>query len=347
MSNRIIDSLEDKTWDEFVSRHPEGTIFHTSNWARVIHLTYGYKPCFLISETPGEIKAAIPFFILRLRKKRLVCLPFTDECSPLFTTEKELDDMVSIIIKMMNEGGIKNVEIRGGRVDLANRVIFKKYSYYKLFHLNLTPGLAQLWRNFKPKSIRYPIKKAQNCGVTVIKSSHIDDLKIFYKLNLLTRKKHGVVPQPYKFFYNIKREIFDKGYGFILIARYQDKPIAGSIFFTYKDKIYHKFNASHPDYLKYQPNHLILWEAIQWAVKNELSLLDLGRTSPDNEGLIAFKRHWGAKEIELSYYYWPEIKGASATKESSLKYKIASSVLKRTPIPILKIAGNLLYKHFG
>ncbi len=341
--------LSDNRWDEFVYKHPNGLVFHTSHWARVIQNTYGYQPYFLVCEGDGKIKAGIPFFLVKnsFGYTRLVCLPFTDMCTPLFNTHKDLENDISKLIKMSQDGIVHHIEIRGSNVDLSKEFDFKPYNYYKLFRLNIGCSLDLLWKNFKQKSIRYPIKKAQRYGVKIVKSVEATGMEIFYKLNLFTRRKHGVIPQPYRFFKNILTEIFNQGLGFLLIAQYGKTPIGASIFFTFKDTIYHKFNASNSNYLEYQPNHLILWHAIQWAVENGYKTLDLGRTSPDNQGLMAFKRHWGAEEIDLPYYYWPEIRGISATKESSKKYKIASSVLRKMPIPILKISGNLLYKYFG
>jgi len=351
MQVEIIDPSKDKRWDELVWNHPEGTIFHTSNWARVIQKSYGYQPYYCLYED-DSIRAVFPAFLIpgKIWGKRLVCLPFTDECAPLFASHQNIVDngnIILTIVKMIKSEKIKGIEIRGGNEYLLKNNDFVPLNYYKLFRLNLSPGLNLLWQKFKQKSVRYPIKKAQKLGIEVVHSDNLEGMASFYKLNLLTRKKHGVLPQPYNFFFNIYQEIINKGLGFILIAYYKSLPIASSIFFIYKKMIYHKFNASDINYLRHQPNHLILWTAIQWAVENGYGIFDLGRTSPDNKGLMLFKRHWGAQEFDLPYYYWPEIKGTSATKESSLKYKIASSVLRKTPISILKIAGNLFYKHLG
>lgn len=350
MKIKIIDPSTDKRWDEFVADHPAGTVFHTSNWARVIQRTYGYKPYYFILEDSEEkIKAGLPSFLIThwLTGNRLICLPFTDECSPIITHEQNVDIVIFTIVKMIKERKLNYVEIRGGKADFLNSFNFENHNYYKLFRLNLFCGIDNLWKGFKQKSIRYPIKKAQATNLKIENRNAENDMQIFYKLNLLTRQKHGIIPQPYRFFKNIYQELIIKKLAFLLIAQYKGKPVAASIFFLYKDTIYHKFNASDTNYLKYQPNHLILWEAIKYGVKMDYKYLDLGRTSPDNWGLMSFKRHWGAQEIDLPYYYWPKIKGAAATKERDMRYRIVSSVLKRTPASILKITGNLFYKHLG
>lgn len=349
MEIKIIDPSIDERWDEFVRNHPGGTIFHTTKWAGVLQKTYSYKPCFFAAEQDGKFRAGFPFFIIKnfFSGSRLVALPFTDDCPPLFICPEDLKGIIFTITKMIKEICVQNVEIRTGYFNLFNEFNLKPYFYYKKFYLDLKPGLNFLWKRFKQKSIRYPIKKAQNYGVEISHSRDKEDVLLFYKLNLLTRKKHGVFPQPYKFFLNIHQKLLSSDYGFMLIAYYRNRPIAASIFFTYNHIIHHKFNASDPNYLRYQPNHLILWTAIQWAVENGYKIMDLGRTAPDNIGLMAFKRHWGAKEFDLPYYYWPNIRGASSTKESNVKYRIASSIISRTPLPVLKFAGHFFYKYFG
>lgn len=342
---------EEKRWNEFIESHNLGTVFHTSHWAKVIQKTYGFEPLFFIN-TDGDIKFGFPFFLIRnkIRCTRLVCLPFTDECPPLLIPElntKGKEMTISAILETIKKERIKQIEIRGGEKDLLTKASFVGYNYYRKFYLDLSKGIDLLWKGFKQKSIRYPIKKAQSYGIRIAHSTKSEDMTTFYKLNLLTRKKHGVLPQPYKFFLNIYQEIINKELGFISIAYYNSIPIASSIFFTYNKIIHYKYNASNVDYLRYQPNHLILWDVIQWGVTKSYKTLDLGRTTLDNKGLMSFKRHWGAQEFDLPYYYWPEIKGISGTKESSWKYRAASLVLRKTPIPILKIAGKLFYKHLG
>jgi hypothetical protein len=65
----------------------------------------------------------------------------------------------------------------------------------------------------------------------------------------------------------------------------------------------------------------------------------------DNEGLIAFKGHWGGAKRELVYYRYPatssETAAATPQMETALK---AFSVL---PDFCLTTAGKLLYRHIG
>ncbi len=346
---KIINPIKDARWDEFVKNHPEGTVFHLSNWAEVIYNTYQFKPYyFVIEDESGKINAGWPFFIIDngILGKKLISLPFTDYVNPLIDSEDDYQKFFEKIFEIYGNGEMNYIEMRGNSRDIE-ALGFKRNNYYKNFVLIINPDIETVWKNCKQKSVRYSIKKAEKMGVRIEKSKERNAIKTFYDLNILTRKKHGVIPQPYTFFENIWKFLISEGYGFVSIAFYKQIPIGASIFLEYKNKIYHKFNASDQNYIHLYPNYLILWDAVQYAHNKGIEYLDFGRTSPDNKGLMNFKRHWGAEEIDLPYYYYPEIRGTSTMKQSSLKYKIAAGILRKTPPKILIFLGNHLYRHLA
>ena len=172
-------------------------------------------------------------------------------------------------------------------------------------------------------------------------------MRAFYRLNVRTRRKHGVPPQPYRLFQNLWELWLSTGWGFLALAHRAGDLIAGSVFLTYKDTMVHKFNASDPEHLEHQPNHALLWYAIQWGCEHGTTRLDLGRTSPDNRGLMDFKRRWGAAQRPLSYFYFPSKRGAASTEESSLRYRMLRFVFQRSPLAALEAIGGALYRHLG
>ncbi len=350
MPVKIIDPSKDKRWDEFVTNHSQGTVFHLSNWARVLQKTYGYIPCyFILEDSDKKIKAGCPFFLVKswLTGNRLVCLPFTDACFPLVTSNEDIKSLFSAAIEKAKREKTDYIEVRGECPSvLLQNLHFENRTYYKLFKLDLSPGTDSLWKGLK-KTVRNPIRGAKRANLKIEKSETERGMRDFYLLNLATRKKHGIPPQPYDFFENIWHELILNGLGFVLLAKYKSIPIAGDVLLTHKDTIYDKFNASDNNYLKYRPNHLIQWHAIQHGCQNGFRYLDLGRTSPDNPGLISFKRRWGTEEIDLPYYYWPTVKGVTSTKQKSLKYRTITFVMQQTPTTISRVAGRLFYRHLG
>src|SRR5438045_8572700 len=57
---RIINPLCERDWDNWITSHPEATVFHSSAWARVLSEAYGHRPCYLRILTHGEPLALVP-----------------------------------------------------------------------------------------------------------------------------------------------------------------------------------------------------------------------------------------------------------------------------------------------
>ena len=350
MKLKTIDVFKAGRWDEFVATHPQGTAFHLSSWARVLQKTYRYIPYYVVLEDSGKrIRAGCPFFLIRswLTGSRLVCLPFTDVCYPLVTSGEDIKLLLSSTIERARKGEASYIEIRGQEANTCLRDLhFKNHRYYKGFRLDLSRGTESFWKGLH-KSTRRNIRIAEKMELRIEKGETEKDMRDFYFLNLATRRKHGVPSQPYDFFENIWRELILTRVAFMRLVKYKDISIAGGVFLTHRDTIYFKFNASNQSYLRYRTNDFLYWHIIQYGCESGYKFLDGGRTAPDNAGLITFKRNWGLQEKDLHYYYWPTVKGVTATKQGSLKYKIITSLLQQVPTNMSRVIGKLVCKHMG
>ena len=338
---------ETKKWDEFVASHPKGSPYHLSCWLRTLQETYSFEPLLYVDQDDsGDIIGVLPCFIIRslLTGSRLVSLPFSDYGGPLFKDQSGEKDVLREIIKE-HESSVKYIEIRSPLQESSG---FVCHNYYKGHILNLEVDLSALRKNIDKRTIQYSIRKAERAGIEIKEENNRHGIEEFFRLNMLTRKKHGVPFQPKKFFENLLDNMVLKGYAFILLAIYDSKAIAGSLFFKSNKIIHYKYNASDPDYLKKtSPNHSLTWHAIKQGCMEGYRFLDFGRTSPDNKGLMRYKEMWGTKTIDLPYFYYPQIRGASSTEESSLLYRMITGVWRSLPDPIIEKIGPMIYKHMG
>ena len=89
----------------------------------------------------------------------------------------------------------------------------------------------------------------------------------------------------------------------------------------------------------------MMWKAIKWCINNGFEKLSFGRTETENHGLLQFKRGWGAKEGFISYYKYDLAKDCYMADNDGIKSTY--SIFKMLPLPILRMTGNLLYRHVG
>jgi hypothetical protein len=174
-----------------------------------------------------------------------------------------------------------------------------------------------------------------------VREGALGDLKSFNQLNQETKRNLGVPAHPFHFLYNIYSGIGKLAK--LYLAEFDGRPIAGMLNLNFKDTIVYGYGASDRRYLKYQPNDILVWQAIEDGCSHGYKFFDFGRTTTENEGLRQFKRHWGTEELRLHYYYYPKIPSNSLTRGT--KYQLATKIWRRLPLFLSRLLSNLAFKH--
>jgi FemAB-related protein (PEP-CTERM system-associated) len=338
-------------WHNFVEQHAKGSFYHSQAWLDLLTKLYGYSVIPLTTtNTTGQITGFLPLCFMQspLTGRRLVSLPFSDYCSPLAVDELSTSNLIDQAIRLAHQQKVRYLELRTGTNEvLSKHPDLMEGNLYVRWLLPLNPDPDRVWASLR-KPIQRQIKKSKGLGVQVRIAQGPEDMAQYYQLHLLTRvKKHGVPAQPKRFFLELWESFANSGTVQLLLAEYQGTIIAGMILVTSGTTVKYAYGASDEHYLKLAPNDLLLWTAISWGCTNGYQTLDLGRTARDNQGLMEFKRRWGASEEPLPYYYYPHSAGMTATSESSWKYRMFTTCWKRLPPQIAGSLGGYLYKHLG
>jgi hypothetical protein len=174
-------------------------------------------------------------------------------------------------------------------------------------------------------------------------------MEVYYDLHCLTRRRHGLPPQPPHFFRFIQEIIITPGHGRLALARSADQWIAGAVYFEFGAKALYKFGASNPAFQHLRANNLLMWNAILHFRQKGLRELSLGRTDLGDTGLVQFKRGWGGNEFRAPYHrigIQKRIKSASGAERSGLA-RIRKKLVGRMPLRLLRWVGAVSYRHFG
>jgi len=218
----------------------------------------------------------------------------------------------------------------------------RSYSHHIL---DLSPGVETLFRNLR-ESTRRNIRKAEKEGVTVRFSSDLEAVQAYFRLHCLTRKRHGVPPQPWVFFVNIHKHLISGDKGFVSLAETQGKEIAGAVYLTFGKSALYKFGASDLSFQHLRANNSAMWAAIRRLDGSGFRTLSFGRTEPENQGLIQFKSGWGAVEESLSYYRY-DFDARDFISGNGKGPSGYEKVFQKLPEPALRLMGKVLYRHFG
>jgi hypothetical protein len=173
-----------------------------------------------------------------------------------------------------------------------------------------------------------------------------ESMRTFFNLHCGTRKRHGVPPQPWRFFVNIQRYLLSLGRGFIATARLGGRPLAAAVFLHDSRNALYKFGASNYADQQMRPNNLVMWAGMKHCMERGLATLNLGRTSLSNEGLRRFKLGLGAVEHETRYMKY-DFSAEQFVKDTDRAEGWQNRVFARLPLPALRLAGAVLYPHLS
>lgn len=346
-----IEPLQDPRWGKFLERHPRASVFHTPAWLEALRRTYGYVPVAYTTSLPGrELEDGVVLCQVDswVTGRRLVSLPFSDHCEPLVDGADEREAFLRALGKQSLDEGWRYLELRP-RTSLE-RVVAPLHSTESFcFHqLDLRPDCDTLFRGFHKSSTQRKIRRAVREGLTCQTASAGALLESFYSLNLLTRRRQGLPPQPRKWFRNLI-DCFGEALE-IRVAFRSSVPIAAILTLRYRDSLVFKYGCSNRQFHNLGGTQLLFWKAIQDAKCRGLRQFDLGRSEALNSGLIAFKDHWGATPSTLTYLR----SAAPGDNRSNFvpvaadwRLRLAKRIFTHTPNSFLPILGNLLYKHIG
>jgi CelD/BcsL family acetyltransferase involved in cellulose biosynthesis len=330
--------LTDPRWLPFVASSRAATAFHHPAWAEVLSATYGF-PAFAAALLEGaEIVAGAPVLEVRgpARGRRWISLPYTDSCAPLARTPVARESF----LRLLGDAGLKapTIELRA-RIDAVR---WHARADAVVHELDLVPDPEELRRRFSRSQVVRNIARAEREGVEVRSAAHPRDLETFYALHLATRRRQGVPVQPHAFFERIWADLIERGFGSILIAEVNGRPVATALFLAWNGTTIYKFGASDQAAWSKRPNHALFWSAISESCRRGDRRFDFGRSDLDNTGLRSFKDGWGA--IERPLVYSTLAPGGKGEREGVAR-RARRRVIRTAPEWFCRRLGESLYRY--
>jgi hypothetical protein len=340
----VVNPWTDPRWETIRQSAGSSTVFHQKEWARVLHDTYAFSPQYLLGDGDAAAgNAALPLMEIDswMTGKRGVSLPFTDECEPLSSDAGAFSKLFDAAVNHGRSRQWRSIEFRGGSKWLSA----PPSTSFLGHHLRLRSDIPAMF-NAVSSSGRRAIRKAEQSGLEVEFSTSLAALKAFYELLRKTRQRHGLPPQPFRFFENIQRNILSAEMGTIVLTRKGATAVAGAVFLHSGPTVIYKYGASDDAFQELRGNNLVMWRAIERYALQGYGTMDFGRTSLGNEGLRRFKLGWGSTEHPIHYYKYdlPTHRFTSSQDRASGWHARAFRMLPRS---VSQWIGAALYKHIA
>jgi hypothetical protein len=340
-----LNPLEDARWSTFVEGHPRASIFHTRGWLEATLRTYGYTPI-VYTTSPPAASLTNGIVLCRVRSwltgRRLVSVPFADHCDLLVERAEDWEPIFEVLRTSVETGTWKYVEIRPGSSSVPTPSAFRECASYCLHTLSLRPSLSEIFRGLHRSSTQSKIRRAER--ILDCEEGRSDALlEKFYRLHLLTRRRHRLPPQPIDWFRNLIACLGDKVT--ISLASKDGGAVGGIVTLRHGQTLVYKYGASDARFHSLGTMPLLFWNAIRSARECGLLQLDLGRSNLEDTGLLTFKDRLGAARSTLTYFKYA-VRGDRRSVDGRLM-RGARAVFAHMPDAVLVATGRLFYKHVG
>ena len=222
-----LNPLVDPRWDDLTAKHPKSSPFHRSGWLNALAQTYGYRPMVLTSTPPEEaLTDGIVFCEVKswITGNRLVSLPFADHVEPLVYDGVDSSSVADGMRSQCDEQNWKYVEIRPLSWEAPIDSPPARSQSYGFHTLSLEPSAEQLFRGLHKSCLQRRIRRAGHEQLFYERGHSARLISDFYRLQVITRRRHGLLPQPRTWFENLVE--YMRPNIEIRLARKDGKPIA-------------------------------------------------------------------------------------------------------------------------
>jgi FemAB-related protein (PEP-CTERM system-associated) len=340
----------DPRWDAFVLAHPAGTFFHLSIWREIISRSFGYEPIYLCATDSDRICGVLPLFLVKslLFGRSLVAMPVSVYGGAIATDIITAGILLDEAKRRAKERRVRYLEIRGN--PHGENVCVPEFNgkgacwcrkdLYVTFLSEISPtdegNLARI-----PRKQRRMVRQGDKNGLrSVFDNGRLRD---FYNVYAVSVRNLGTPVFGFSYFKNLV-EAFDEQCK-VLLIEYQDKVVAGVLFFFYKDQVLPYYAGALKEYLRLAPNDFMYWELMRYAASHGYKIFDFGR-SKEGTGSYDFKRHWGFEPKPLPYWYYsPNGHGIPDTSSVNPKLQWAIRIWRGLPLRVTKSIGPYIVKH--
>lgn len=346
MKYYALDPLLDRRWDDLVASHPRASVFHRSDWLKALAKTYGYRAVALTSTPPGKpLVDALVYCEIRswITGNRLVSLPFSDHADPLVNEDVNSLELKEWALAALSSGRWRHIELRPIRwKPHPGSGVMTSQSFW-LHTLSLEPSREQLFRNLHKSCVQRRVLRAERehlCYERCRSERALDD---FYRLVMMTRRRHRLLPQPRAWFSNLLSCMSSDAE--IRLARKDGVPVAAILTLRHRDAIVYKYGCSDERFHGTGAMPFLFWRLIEESKAEGAEEIDFGRTEVENGGLIGFKDHLGTSRFPLAYLRYPSDAAKTVTIAGPPSgARVLFSVL---PDMLSSRMGRLVYRHIG
>ncbi len=329
----------DPAWRDYVSTHPDRTVYHTLGWRDLLVETYGYSPSYLLAMDGETVAGALPLMRFKpfLGRRRITSLPFS-HWVPLLADGPAGAALLERAVGLAQKSSSQLIVKAPGALGPGFGTVLRNMDTT----VDLSPSIEDVWKRVVSAAQR-STRKAEKRGIVIRTEVTADGIEQYERLECETRKRQGAPPYPKGFFHRLFRLVEGAG---LFLAELEGAGVGGLVLLPSGRTLVYGYGGSNAAGQGAGANDLLTWRAIQHAKEQGFERYDFGTTPVHHESLLKFKEKWGGETIELPYSVWPATASAGP-KRDGRAVKLVSEILRRSPDAVFRTLGPWLLKQVG
>lgn len=323
-------------WDEFVLEHPQASACHRAAAVAIGQRAFGLETFYLsAADDAGRLTGVLPLVEQSsvIFGRFLSSIPFFTYGGVLARDPQVAAALAARAGELARERRAKHVELRHD-APLAGLGFAERLDKLSMV-LPLPADEAALSRQLGSK-LRSQIKRAERENPEILWGG-AELLGDFYQVFARSMHELGTPVYPRRFFdvtLEALRDVLE-----VLVVRVRGRAEAAAMMIRHGDRIEVPWAACSPEGKRGALNMRMYWEMLRRCVAQGARAFDFGRSTLDS-GTYRFKAQWGAKPLQLHWYYWlPEGAELPRLNHSNPKYELAARVWRRMPLWSANLIG--------
>jgi peptidoglycan pentaglycine glycine transferase (the first glycine) len=266
----VLLSSQDAAWDACLRELPGGHVLQSSTWG-AFKAAFGWRCRRLVVEDGGRIVAGAQCLF---RPLPIGCIGYVPK-GPVFNPQRpdHLEALLPALHDLARQAGAIFLKIEPPFDDCPDgHDLWTAHGFLPgvstvqprtTIVLDIAPDPDAILAQMKQKW-RYNIRLAARKGVTVRPATEAD-LPAFYRLMQVTGQRDGFAIHTAAYYAEAWRRLSGAGLAELLLAEYDGELLGGLFVTAFGRAATYMYGASSDRYRNLMPNHLLQWEAIQWA----------------------------------------------------------------------------------
>jgi CelD/BcsL family acetyltransferase involved in cellulose biosynthesis len=287
-------------WDDLVSESPEGTVFHTSAWARL--WTREWREArweAIVIEEGSRYVGAIGLIVRRRGLFESVdSMPFATYGGPIVRRGRDSAAIRRQLLEAYARRASRRFVLRsqlawyqGTRDELPERLHAEETFTHVL---PLASDYERVADGFSP-STRRLVRQSDESGLAIRPAETIEDVKLFHDIAVETVRRRGGSSKPFSLYSNLFEHLVPSGLARFHLVSHGEETVAGSLHLFHQGVAVSWLPVSRESSWHLRPNNFLTASILETLCAAGYLEYNFGASPPDAAGLIRFKEGWGAR----------------------------------------------------